>query len=135
MYQAIVEFARLKTEEGDSCTPPPVFKMVDGEYGGFQEHAESMGVIWPAWTADESCPQEDTVLTDTETTIEGDYCALDWESTVEAVNQGCEIQEGPGCDGCACEECVCEFDSYCCSTAWDIYCVSKCREDCGGDCL
>jgi hypothetical protein len=135
MYQAIVEHARAVVEEGDSCTPPPVFKMVDGAYGGFQEYAESIGVIWPEWTPDEECPQAATVLTDTETETEGDYCALEWESTVEEVNLGCELQEGPGCDGCACEACVCEFDSYCCNTAWDSYCVNKCSADCGGECF
>jgi hypothetical protein len=138
MYQAIVAYALEQVEGNEACTSPPVFKMVDGGYGGFEEYATAMGVIWPQWTPDESCPQAATVLTDTEEELSTEYCALEWESTVGGepeINLGCEINEGPGCDGCACESCVCLLDSYCCNTAWDSYCVNKCNTDCHGGCF
>ena len=38
----------------------------------------------------------------------------------------------PGCFDCACEECVCAQDPYCCDTVWDSLCVDQCQADCGG---
>jgi len=45
---------------------------------------------------------------------------------------GCEPGDVPGCGGCACEECVCAMDPYCCQVLWDDYCVSECMDQCGG---
>jgi hypothetical protein len=45
---------------------------------------------------------------------------------------GCSTSNTPGCGGCACQECVCEQDAYCCSTAWDGLCTKACIEKCGG---
>jgi uncharacterized protein (TIGR03382 family) len=45
---------------------------------------------------------------------------------------GCESGDEPGCGGCACEQCVCEMDSFCCEVVWDGICVSECEESCGG---
>lgn len=50
---------------------------------------------------------------------EGDGCVV---TTLEA-----------GCNGCACETCVCNQDLWCCSTGWDSICVGLC-EGCGTDC-
>jgi hypothetical protein len=49
----------------------------------------------------------------------------------------CYVCERPmppvtGCDGCACKDCVCSMDPYCCQTAWDSLCVGECQNDCGG---
>ena len=46
---------------------------------------------------------------------------------------GCHEAFTPGCGGCACEDCVCAMDSYCCNTAWDGLCVSECA-GCGTNC-
>lgn len=38
----------------------------------------------------------------------------------------------PGCNGCSCEGCVCEQDSFCCDFAFDELCVAMCNDSCGG---
>ena len=48
-------------------------------------------------------------------------------------NTGCYVSDEPGCDGCACEACVCEQDPFCCNASWDDLCTSLC-DDCGGNC-
>ena len=45
---------------------------------------------------------------------------------------GCEPNDEAGCGGCACEECVCTMDPYCCQVLWDDYCVTECMDQCGG---
>ena len=45
---------------------------------------------------------------------------------------GCHTTETPGCGGCACEDCVCVKDPYCCDIVWDLLCVGICDEECGG---
>ena len=45
---------------------------------------------------------------------------------------GCESSESPGCAGCACEECTCDLDPYCCQVQWDDLCVEECVDQCGG---
>ena len=42
------------------------------------------------------------------------------------------LQLASGCDGCACESCVCAMDEFCCNNAWDGKCVEECAFDCGG---
>ncbi len=68
MYAAIMDFNRkwVLDEETQTCNEPVVFKMVDGGYQVFADHAAAVGALWVAWSADESCPQADTVITDTE---------------------------------------------------------------------
>lgn len=43
-----------------------------------------------------------------------------------------EGKKTPGCPGCACEQCVCAKDKFCCETAWDPQCIGECSKDCGG---
>ena len=45
---------------------------------------------------------------------------------------GCVAWDGPGCGGCACEECVIAMDSYCGTSSWDSICVGECENECGG---
>lgn len=45
----------------------------------------------------------------------------------------CTAGLSPGCSEAAIETCVCSFDDYCCSTAWDSTCVTE-ANDCGGAC-
>ncbi len=40
---------------------------------------------------------------------------------------GCQAQLQFGCPGCACEKCVCNKDSYCCSVQWDVACANICK--------
>jgi len=51
-------------------------------------------------------------------------------------NNGCIETYQAGCDGCPCEECVCEIDSGCCDIwwgwGWDSWCIGLCESDCGG---
>jgi hypothetical protein len=43
----------------------------------------------------------------------------------------CTANQGPGCSDPVAQQCVCGFDSYCCSTQWDAQCVSEAQSDCG----
>ncbi|MBM4352649.1 MAG: hypothetical protein FJ109_02470 [Deltaproteobacteria bacterium] len=40
---------------------------------------------------------------------------------------GCSAQEKGGCNGCACEKCVCAMDPTCCTVAWTADCVALCK--------
>ena len=46
----------------------------------------------------------------------------------------CASHGAPGCDVSACQACVCELDSNCCSEIWDEYCVSRAADECNGSC-
>jgi len=46
----------------------------------------------------------------------------------------CVPKQGPGCDGCDCEGCVCGKYPNCCTENWDIFCVAECELGCGYDC-
>jgi hypothetical protein len=37
----------------------------------------------------------------------------------------CEANGGQGCDDVTCETAICEFDPYCCDTAWDGLCAGE----------
>ncbi|MEE2830016.1 MAG: hypothetical protein VX498_12570 [Myxococcota bacterium] len=39
---------------------------------------------------------------------------------------GCHGRDGPGCDGCACEEVVCSQMPSCCETNWTTECATLC---------
>ena len=68
MSGAVMSLNSDRVESGtDACVEPLVFMMRDGGYSEFESHADGMNVNWVAWSADESCPQENTVTTDTET--------------------------------------------------------------------
>lgn len=47
-------------------------------------------------------------------------------------SSGCVSKASPGCAGCGCEACVCQFDPFCCNLSWDSACVSECNNQCGG---
>ena len=61
-------------------------------------------------------------------------------SCVEGVWQCLEIptpclsKPTPGCEGCACESCVCDLYPSCCSQSWDLFCASACEIACGESC-
>jgi hypothetical protein len=42
--------------------------------------------------------------------------------------------EGLGCGGCACEDNVCQIDSFCCDERWDEFCAGMCRTTEGSGC-
>jgi len=46
----------------------------------------------------------------------------------------CLAGDGPGCDWCACESCVCDKYPHCCTEKWDIFCAAACEQECGFDC-
>jgi len=52
----------------------------------------------------------------------------------KCVPEGCYPKDTPGCNGCACEECVFAMDSYCKDSAWDSICVGECNDSCNGNC-
>jgi len=51
-----------------------------------------------------------------------------------ATSNCCLDRGGPGCDDLACEDVVCSADPFCCDVQWDIFCVDKAVELCGGLC-
>jgi len=55
MYDAIVQYATQAAASG--CVAPAVFKLTANSYDPFQSFATSNGTTWPAWSADEDCPQ------------------------------------------------------------------------------
>jgi hypothetical protein len=62
-------------------------------------------------------------------------CGPDQECNGQGVcfgGAGCETSWDGGCDGCACEACVCDLDPYCCQSSWDDVCIGECMNDCGG---
>lgn len=44
----------------------------------------------------------------------------------------CAAKNVAGCEGCACESCVCAKDPFCCETQWDGQCADQCIYECGG---
>ena len=46
----------------------------------------------------------------------------------------CPTSKQAGCAGNPCEACVCAQDSFCCKTAWDNACVTKCTACNAGKC-
>jgi sugar lactone lactonase YvrE len=46
----------------------------------------------------------------------------------------CVPKSGPGCGGCACQQCVCDKHPNCCTENWDIFCVTSCQVECGFSC-
>ena len=84
MYEIIMDHANQEAQE-DPCQPPTVFMNQDGGYGIFSDHAAQMDRAdeWVAWSADESCPQAET-LNDVQKT----HGWTPW----------CEIMSEPGSD-------------------------------------
>ena len=68
MYEIIMDYANQQAQESP-CTSPPVFMNTNGGYYAFSSHATELdrGGEWVSWSADESCPQGDT-LNDVEQT-------------------------------------------------------------------
>ena len=90
MFQLIMELnqAIIYDEESRMCQEPIVFKMVDGDYAIFKDYAASVDAshMWVEWSADESCPQAETVMTDTEVAHEWvTFCELASEEEPEPV--------------------------------------------------
>ena len=50
------------------------------------------------------------------------------------LTDGCAPRPEPGCDGCACEACVCATYPGCCTDQWDLFCAGACEVECGADC-
>jgi hypothetical protein len=49
-------------------------------------------------------------------------------------NDCCLFHQTPGCDDAEIEACVCAFDPFCCTVAWDGFCISEAISDCGLNC-
>ncbi len=47
---------------------------------------------------------------------------------------GCKALPAAGCQGCACEKCVCDFDGTCCSQSWSGLCATLCQTACTNTC-
>lgn len=50
-----------------------------------------------------------------------------------ATNSCCVANDEPRCDDPDVEQCVCSFDSYCCTNAWDAQCARE-ATSCGASC-
>lgn len=59
-------------------------------------------------------------------------CEIDQEA-LEAASC-CESSLEPKCGDSEVTACVCDLDSYCCSTAWDSKCVQKAADHCDAGC-
>jgi hypothetical protein len=46
----------------------------------------------------------------------------------------CSTHPSAGCSNSGIENCVCGFDSYCCTDAWDGVCVAEAMNECGNAC-
>ena len=51
-----------------------------------------------------------------------------YQPQYDETETGCHGSNGPGCEGCACEEYVCEQLPHCCTDNWTQDCVNVCRE-------
>lgn len=77
MYRVVMEWEHRRVQEAPECSDAFVMKMRDGGYSEYEALAQEMGLTWVPWSADESCPQADTVETDTEQDMEWtSYCDL-----------------------------------------------------------
>ena len=58
--------------------------------------------------------------------LEGGEEGVAFELKIPCGTGSChEPHDGPGCSDTELEACVCSFDAYCCSVAWDSYCVAE----------
>jgi hypothetical protein len=62
-------------------------------------------------------------------TFEATYGTCEYPDEFTAA---CGPFESPGCNGCPCEACVCDIDSFCCDEVWDSLCLELCQDSCGG---
>ncbi|HVM97267.1 MAG TPA: hypothetical protein VMT89_12815, partial [Candidatus Acidoferrales bacterium] len=46
-----------------------------------------------------------------------------------------DTSHGDGCNVDACASCVCDGDTFCCETDWDIVCAGEAAEFCASDCF
>lgn len=46
----------------------------------------------------------------------------------------CTEHGGAGCSDTACATCVCDLDSSCCDSSWDLFCVATALDDCADTC-
>jgi hypothetical protein len=51
------------------------------------------------------------------------------------VAECCDALAVPGCGDATLEACVCGVDDYCCSDAWDDFCVGEAADYCGAACM
>lgn len=61
-------------------------------------------------------------------------CPEDCAAPVSPENHPCEVSDAPGADDAAIMDCVCAFDSWCCSNTWDAFCVQLAEESCAAPC-
>lgn len=95
MYRIVMDY-NLGLQQ-DACTEPVVFMMRDGGYDVFADHAESRGEggLWAPWSADESCPQQSSVTTDTEAEHDWTpYCELSGVAEPEPEPETDECDDG-----------------------------------------
>jgi hypothetical protein len=46
----------------------------------------------------------------------------------------CAAHDGTGCSNATIQQCVCDFDAFCCETQWDATCVEEAGSQCGVTC-
>lgn len=93
MYDATMDFNITRGAGEGSCEEPLSFMMRDGAYVDFSDHADSLGLPFVDWSADEGCPQENTVETDTE----AEHAWTPW-CELEAMREGNEENPPTGAD-------------------------------------
>jgi len=78
MFDIVMNYNLTRQEAAGACLAPTVFKAQDGGYEVFANHADSMGIgnRWKAWSADENCPQGNTLNDVEETHGWTPYCEI-----------------------------------------------------------
>jgi len=79
------------------------------------------------------CAQDPACCTDGWTEACAQACIVSGEACAAPLPEefdGCgEVVGGDGgCDGCECEEAVCDADPNCCDDTWDEFCAFNCRD-------
>ncbi|NOZ87938.1 MAG: LamG domain-containing protein [Deltaproteobacteria bacterium] len=104
-----------------------------GQCSGGQDVCESGACVCkPNCLGDVECDGDDGCGGTCGTCPAGQVC-VSQKCMPSAPSDGITISGTPGCNGCACEECVCNKDPECCATVWSERCVSLCLESCGGN--
>jgi len=79
------------------------------------------------------CAQDPSCCADSWTEACAEACVVSGEPCRAPLPEGFDgcgavLGGSGGCDGCACEEEVCEADPACCEELWDGFCALNCRE-------
>jgi hypothetical protein len=78
MYQIIMDYQAHVQEQATQCVHPTIFMAMNGGYDVWKQYAAATdrALQWKAWTADESCPQQNVVNDTPAATDWTPWCSL-----------------------------------------------------------